>query len=67
MDQFKGIMKMSINSQQSKPFSFIPMNPHALKPANTPEKVDIIKQISALKRGIKRELVDKEIYFRIGV
>jgi hypothetical protein len=65
MDQFKGIMKMSINSQQSKPFSFTPMNPHAVKPINTPEKVDIIKQISALKRGIKRELVDKEIYFRI--
>jgi len=67
MDQFKGIMKMSINSQQSKPFSFTPMNPHAVKPINTPEKVDIIKQISALKRGIKRELVDKEIYFRIWV
>lgn len=67
MDQFKGIMKMSINSQQSKPFSFTPMNPHAVNPVNTPEKVDIIKQISALKRGIKRELVDKEIYFRIWV
>ena len=67
MDQFKGIMKMSINSQQSKPFSFTPMNPHAVTPINTPEKVDIIKQISALKRGIKRELVDKEIYFRIWV
>jgi hypothetical protein len=26
-----------------------------------------MKQISALKRGTKRELADKEIYFRIWV
>lgn len=67
MDQYKGIMKMSINSQQSKPFSFKPTNPHDVPPLNSPEKVEIIKQISALKRGTKRELVDKEIYYRVGV
>ncbi len=67
MDQFRGIMKMSINSQQSKPFSFKPLNPYDIPVVNTPEKVEIIKQISALKRGSKRELVDKEIYFRVGV
>ncbi len=67
MDQFRGIMKMSINSQQSKPFSFKPLNPYDIPVANTPEKIEIIKQISALKRGSKRELVDKEIYFRVGV
>jgi hypothetical protein len=33
--------------------------------ANTPEKIEIMKQISALKRGTKRELADKEIYFRV--
>jgi len=33
---------------------------------NSPEKVEIIKQISALKYGRKKELVDKEIYFRVG-
>jgi len=67
MDQFMGIMKMSINSQQSKPFTFKPLNPYEIPPINTPEKLAIIKQISALKRGVKRELVDKEIFYRIGV
>jgi hypothetical protein len=42
-------------------------NPYAEKPLNTPEKVAIIKQISALKRGVKRELVDKEVFYRVGV
>ena len=41
--------------------------PYVLEAKNPPEKVQIIKQISSLKRGTKRELVDKEIYFRIGV
>jgi hypothetical protein len=34
---------------------------------NSPEKVQIIKEISSLKWGSKREIVDKEIYFRVGV
>ena len=42
-------------------------NPHSVPPVNTPEKVGIIKQISALKWGTKRELVDKEIFYRVGV
>ena len=67
MDQYRGIMKMSINSQQSKPFSFKPLNPYDIPVLNTPDKVDIIKQISSLKRGTKRELVEKEIYYRVGV
>lgn len=67
MDKFKGIMKLSVDSQQSRPFSFTPLNPFADKPLNNHEKVAIIKQISALKRGTKRELADKEIYYRVGV
>lgn len=63
---------MSINNQQTRPFSFkakvlYPGFPDGLPYANSPEKVQIIKQISSLKRGTKRELVDKEIYFRVGV
>ena len=34
---------------------------------NTKEKVAIMKQISALKWGRKRDLVEKEIYYRVGV
>ena len=67
MDKYMGIMKMSIDSQQSKPFTFKPLNPYEIPVTNTPEKLAIIKQISALKRWVKRELVDKEIYYRIGV
>ena len=67
MDKFKWVMKMSIDSQQSRPFSFKPIWREWEPKRNTPEQVSIIKQISALKRGTKRELVDKEIYFRVGV
>jgi hypothetical protein len=43
------------------------LNPHSIPPINSPEKVAIIKQISALKRWTKRELVDKEVFYRVGV
>lgn len=58
-------MKMSIDGSQSRPFSLTSKIPYGDPPLNTPEKIEIMKQISALKRGTKRELVDKEIYFRI--
>gem|GEM_PF-2525007 len=42
-------MKLSVDSMQTRPFSFTPINPYT--PAdNTPEKKTIIKQIAALKR-----------------
>jgi hypothetical protein len=66
-EMFKWIMKMSINGSQSRPFSLTTRTIYWDPPANTPEKIEIMKQISALKRGTKRELVDKEIYFRVGV
>ena len=67
-----GACKISVNNQQTRPFSFkakvlYPGYPHWLEYRNSPEKVEIIKQISSLKRWTKRELVDKEIYYRIGV
>jgi hypothetical protein len=71
-EAFMGACKVSVNNQQSRPFSFkakvlYPWFPHGLPFRNSPEKVEIIKQISSLKRWTKRELVDKEIYFRIWV
>ena len=66
-EAFMGACKLSINNQQTRPFSFKAKIPYVLEAKNPPEKVQIIKQISSLKRGTKRELVDKEIYFRIGV
>ena len=64
---FKWIMKMSINWSQSRPFSLTSRTIYNDPPLNTPEKIEIMKQISSLKRWTKRELVDKEIYFRIWV
>lgn len=67
VDARKGILTLSVNGQPTRPFSINMLNPHLEEPLNSPEKVEIIKQISALKRWTKRELVDKEIFYRVGV
>jgi len=64
---FKWAMKLCINWTTSKPFSISCKIPYTDPVTNTPEKVAIMKQISTLKWWTKRELVDKEIYFRVGV
>lgn len=66
-EAFMGACKISINNQQTRPFSFKAKIPYVLPDKNSPEKVQIIKQISSYKRGTKRELVDKEMYYRIWV
>lgn len=66
LDNFKSIFKMSVNNQATKPFSLNVLIPYTA-PLHTPEKIKIIKQISALKWGRKRELVEKEIYYRVWV
>ncbi len=66
-ETFKGIMKMSIKNSQSRPFSLSSKIPYKDPILNQTEKVEIIKQISALKWWTKRELVDKEVYFRVWV
>lgn len=64
-EAFMGVCKISINNQQTRPFSFKAKLFWHQEKRNTPEKVQIMKQISSLKRGTKRELVDKEMYYRI--
>jgi len=66
-DTFRAVAKIVVNNQPTRPFSFTTRIPYGDPILNIPEKVEIMKQISALKRGTKRELVDKEIYFRVGV
>ena len=66
-EKFNGIMRMSINGSQSKPFSYQMKIPYDEPKVNTKEKIAIMQQISSLKRWTKRELVDKEIFFRVGV
>ena len=68
LDQFKCCFKMEVDGQSISPFSM-----NCIKyfqeyiALNTAEKVAVMKQISALKWGRKRELVEKEIYYRVGV
>ena len=66
-DTFRAVSKIVVNNQPTRPFSFTTRVPYGDTILNIPEKVEIMKQISALKWWTKRELVDKEIYFRVGV
>jgi hypothetical protein len=66
IDKFKGILRLVVDSQPTKPFTLSVWNPFADPVKNNPEKVEIIKQISALKYWRKKELVDKEIFYRVG-
>lgn len=66
-DTFRAAVKTVVNNQPTRPFSFTIDLPWLKPKVNIPEKIEIMKQISALKWWTKRELVDKEIYFRVGV
>lgn len=66
-DTWRAAVKVVVNNQPTRPFSFTIDLPRLKPKVNIPEKIEIMKQISALKRGTKRELVDKEIYFRVWV
>ena len=65
MDTRKWIIKLAVDGQPTRPFSINVINPYT--PAiHTPEKKKLIKEISALKRWRKKDLVEKEIFFRVG-
>ncbi len=66
IDRFKAVMKLSINTQPSRPFTINVLNPYTEEWKNDYKKCEIIKQISALKYWRKRELVEKEIFYRVG-
>ena len=66
IDRFKAIMKLSIDTQPSRPFTINVLNPYTEEWKNDPKKCEIIKQISALKYGRDRKLVEKEIFYRVG-
>jgi len=64
IDKFKAVMKLSIDTQPSKPFSIIPLNPHLDK--GDPTVGSAYKQLSRLKYGRDVEFVSREILRRIG-
>lgn len=64
MDKFKAVMRLSIDTQPSQPFSIIPVNPYLEKWDKNISKAFI--ELSRLKYGRDREFVAKEIEYRIG-
>ena len=65
LDKFKAVMKLSIDTQPSRPFSITPVNPYTEK--GDMQAAEAFKQLSRLKYGRDREFIDREILRRIGV
>lgn len=64
VDKFKAVMKLSIDTQPSRPFSIIPLNPYLEK--GDADVGEAYKQLSRLKYGRDVEFVNREILRRIG-
>jgi Helicase HerA, central domain len=67
LDAFQAAVKLSVKNQPTVPFSVDIKRYWEYPVLNAPEKVEIIKQICALKYGRKKELVEKEIFYRVWV
>ncbi len=64
IDKFKAVMKLSIDTQPSRPFSIIPVNPYLEE--GDKQAAEAYKQLSRLKYGRDRDFVEREILRRIG-
>jgi hypothetical protein len=64
IDKFKAVIKLSIDTQPSKPFSIIPLNPYTEK--GDYEAAEAYKQLSRLKYGRDKEFVEREVFRRLG-
>ncbi len=64
LDKFKAVIKLSIDTQPSKPFSITPINPYL--ETGDPDVGSAIKQLSRLTYGREKSFVDREILRRIG-
>jgi len=64
MDKYKGVMRLAIDSQPSRPFNIVPVDPYTEE--GDKEAAEAFKQLSRLKYGRDREFVDREILRRIG-
>lgn len=65
IDKYKAVMKLSVDTQPSRPFSIVPINPYT--ETGDKEAAEAYKQLSRLKYGRDREFVEREILRRIGV
>ncbi|PKL36817.1 hypothetical protein CVV38_02885 [Candidatus Peregrinibacteria bacterium HGW-Peregrinibacteria-1] len=64
IDKYKAVMKLSIDTQPSRPFSITPLNPYLDK--GDKEAAEAYIQLSRLKYGKDREFVEREILRRVG-
>ena len=64
LDKFKACIKLSIDTQPSRPFSITPVNPYTEE--GDKNLGEALKQLSRLKYGRPREYVSREIIRRIG-
>lgn len=65
LDKFKAVMKLSIDTQPSRPFSITPENPYLEKGDRS--AAEAFKQLSRLKYGRDKDFVDREIIRRLGL
>ncbi len=65
IDKYKAVMKLSIDTQPSRPFSITPCNPYTEE--GDKQAAEAYKQLSRLKYGRDRDIVEREIIRRIGV
>ncbi len=65
LDKFKAVMKLSIDTQPSRPFSITPLNPYLEKGDRS--AAEAFKQLSRLKYGRDKDFVDREIIRRLGL
>ena len=65
IDKYKAVMKLSIDTQPSKPFSIVPVNPYLEE--GDPKVAKALKQISRLTYGRSKKFVEKEIFARLDV
>jgi type IV secretory pathway TraG/TraD family ATPase VirD4 len=64
IDKYKAVMKLSIDTQPSRPFSIVPVNPYTEH--GDPEAAEAFKQLSRLKYGRDKEFVEREVFRRLG-
>ncbi|MCD6109353.1 type IV secretory system conjugative DNA transfer family protein, partial [bacterium] len=64
LDKFRAVIKLSIDTQPSRPFSIIPVNPYLEE--GDKDVAEAIKQLSRLTYGRDKSFVDREILRRIG-
>ncbi len=65
IDKFKAVMKLSVDTQPSKPFSIIPTNPYTEE--GDAKIGSALKQISRLTFGRAKKFVEREIFARLDI